>query len=164
MYYSDGRNEFFVAYSPTDVEWLHWMKSTQGDAWASATYSEVNEATNFWLWNGKLHRTVRSLIIDGTSEDLAVATTEDGGPRLSVTLDQDYPSRWPWAGYENNSIEFTLELDPDSFHIRGYTWVMRADPKDNSGCLVYEETATDFTLGVDMGVPEAIQQRLYGSE
>ena len=46
--------------------------------------------------------------------------------------------------------------------IVGYTWEMRAMTLSPTlaNCLIYREVATDGQIGVDIAVPEAIQNEL----
>ena len=133
-----------------DGEWLHWWLSPEGD-WEAVYREAVVTASSYWLWNGKLLKTLRSVLWDGTSEDISVEETADGNLRLQVTLDHSYVYMWDWKPIDK-SLDFTLVVDPKTFAIVGYTWELHRDPGVHSGpCLTFKEVATDGRLGVDMG-------------
>ena len=156
MYFDDGRNEFYIVYSLPDSEWSHWRKSSQG-MWETVPGSTVTDSSNFWLWNGKLHRTIRSLIMDSSPQDFSLDMTAEDSITLSVTLDPSFTNMWDWS--DEASLDFTLELDSETFEIHGYEWVLHRDPSMHSGpCLTYEETATDFVLGVELELPDEIAE------
>ena len=69
--------QFYVAYSRTEQEWTHWQLSPEG-AWEKVDRETIWYATSWWLWNGKLHAAIRSLLMDGSSEDISVDETADG--------------------------------------------------------------------------------------
>ena len=133
-----------------DGEWLHWWLSPEG-AWEMVYREAVETASAYWLWNGKLLTTLRSVLWDGSSEDISVEETADGNLRLQVTLDHSYVYMWDWKPIDK-SLDFTLVVDPKTYAIVGYTWELHRDPGVHSGpCLTFEEVATDARLGVDMG-------------
>ena len=132
-----------------DGEWLHWWLSPEGD-WEMVYRETVVAASSYWLWNGKLLTTLRSVLWDGSSEDISVEETTDGKLRLRVTLDHSYVYLWKW-GPIDKSLDFTLVVDPKTYAIVGYTWELHRDPDVHSGpCLTFKEVATDVRLGVDM--------------
>ena len=149
--------EFFVAYSHKERAWLHWQRASSG-TWERVAREVVVGANSWWLWQGKLHRAIRSLLKNGTSDDIHVKET-DGNLVLSATLGDSYPSMWDWTGID--ALDFTLVLDPESFAIRGYTWERRKNAAANPGkCLIYREVATDGRMGVDLEVPDAVKNGL----
>ena len=151
-------SQFYIVYSRKDNEWTHWRPSP-GGTWEKVDRETVVDASSYWLWNGKLHRTIRSLLMDGALGDINVEETADGNLVLSVTLDHTYVNMWDWT--EGDSLDLTLVLDPDTFAIEGYTWELHKNPDANPGrCLTYEEVATDGRLGVDIEVPEEIRSQL----
>ena len=132
-----------------DGEWFHWWLSPSGD-WEMVYREAVVTASSYWLWNGKLLKTLRSVLWDGTSEDISVEETADGNLHLQITLDHSYVYMWDWKPIDK-SLDFTLVVDPKTFAIVGYTWELHRDPDVHSGpCLTFKEVATDGRLDVDM--------------
>ena len=132
-----------------DGEWLHWWLSPEG-AWEMVYREAVNTPSSYWLWNGKLLATLRSVLWDGSPEDISVEETADGNLRLQITLDHSYVYMWEWVPIDK-SLDFTLVVEPKTFAVVGYTWELHRDPDVHSGpCLTYQEVATDGRLGVDM--------------
>ena len=132
-----------------DGEWLHWWLSPEG-AWEMVYREAVLTASSYWLWNGKLLATLRSVLWDGDSEDISVEETADGNLRFQVTLDHSYAYMWEWKPIDK-SLDFTLVVDPKTFSVVGYTWELHRDPGVHSGpCLTFNEVATDGRLGVDI--------------
>ena len=132
-----------------DGEWLHWWLSPEG-AWEMVYREAVLTASSYWLWNGKLLATLRSVLWDGASEDISVEETADGNLRFQVTLDHSYAYMWEWKPIDK-SLDFTLVVDPKTFSVVGYTWELHRDPGVHSGpCLTFNEVATDGRLGVDI--------------
>ena len=159
LYLNLHTTQFYVVYSPRDQEWIHWQLSPQG-AWEKIGREVIEDATAWWLWNGKLHRTIRSLLMDGSPEDISVDKTTDGNMRIKVTLDHSYGNLWEW-GPIDKSLDFTLVLSPETFAIEGYTWELHRDPDVHSNsCLTYKEVATDGRLGIPIEVPESINNQL----
>ena len=153
--------QFYIVYSREDAEWTHWQPSP-GGAWQKVDREVVVDANSYWLWNGKLLATIRSVLRDGSPEDISVDETSDGSLRLQVTLDESYVSMWDWTGVD--SLDFTLMIDPESFAIKGFTWERRKSPDANPNtCLVYKDEATDGRLGVEIEVPESIREQLAAS-
>ncbi len=149
LYLNIHPGQFYVAYSRTDKEWTHWQLSSQG-IWEKVDRGTVADSSSWWLWNGKLHRAIRSVLMDGSSEEISVDETADGNLRLQVTLDESYVNMWDWTG--RDSLDLTLVLDPETYTIVGYTWEMYKKLGANpDACLTYMEVATDGRLGVDIG-------------
>ena len=143
--------QFFIRYSPEDNEWRHWQLSADG-TWQEVERQVLVDATSWWLWNGKLLRTLRSLIMDGVPEDAVVQETADGNLTVQTTLGPSHVNMWDWDGIE--SLSFGLVMDRETAAIEGYAWEMRYDPVVYAGnCLVYREVATDGQLGVDIAIP-----------
>ncbi len=142
-----GTSRFLI--KREDGEWLHWWLSPEG-AWEMVYGEAVDTASSYWLWNGKLLSTLRSVLWDGSSEDISIEETADGHLRLQVTLDRSYVYMWEWKPIDK-SLDFTLDIDPKTFAIVGYTWELHRDPDAHPGpCLTYREVATNGRLGVDM--------------
>ncbi len=153
--------QFFKRYSPEDNEWRHWQLSADG-TWQEVERQVLVDASSYWLWNGKLLRTLRSLIMDGVPEDAVVEETASGDLSLQATLGPSHVNMWDWDGTE--SLSFGLVMDRETAAIEGYTWEMRYDPVAHAGgCLVYREVATEGQIGVDIAVPETIQNELNGA-
>ena len=162
LYFHNHVNEFYIHYSGAAGEWRHHTRPLTGDEWKSLNKNELNDLTNWWIWNGKLHRSLRSILQDASPDDIAVDTTEDGSIELHVTMDDSYPHMYLWGdGWRVKSVDFTLTLNPDTFFIEGYRWVLRDNPPTDYPdypCLTYEEVATDFQLGVELELPEEIPE------
>ena len=155
-------SQFYIAFSRKDAEWLHWQLSP-GGTWEKVEREIVVDASSYWLWNGRLHRTIRSVLMDGSPEDISVDETADGNLRLQVTLDESYVNMWDWVGID--SLDLTLVLDPKTYLLVGYTWEMQKNPDANPGsCLAYREVATDGRLRVDITVPEVIRNELAATQ
>ena len=140
--------QFYVAYSRADEEWVHWRLSPQG-TWQKVARATVSGASPWWLWNGKIHRAIRSVLMDGSSEDISVDKTPDGNILIRVTLDDSYMNMWDWTG--RDSLDLALVLDPKTYALVGYRWELHENPDANpDACLTYREVATDGRLGVDL--------------
>ena len=162
LYLDIHTSQFYVIYSRTDQEWTHWQLSPEG-AWEKVDRETIWDATSWWLWNGKLHAAIRSILMDGTAEDIGIDETADGNLRLQVTLDKSYVHMWDWTG--RDSLDLTLVLDPEAFALVGYTWEVHRNSDATPGqCLTYREVATDGRLGIDIPVPEAIHNKLAGPQ
>ena len=73
-------------------------------------------------------------------------------------MDESYVHLFDWQDRGYESLDFTLDLDPDTYEIKGYQWLLREDPeKDKDGCMTYEEVATDFKVGIEVELPEEIR-------
>ncbi len=150
--------QFFLRYSP-ETSFRFWQLSADG-TWQQVGYQVLVDASSSrWLWHGILLRTLRSLIMDGVPEDAVVEETASGDLSLRTTLGPSHVNMWDWDGKE--SLSFGLVMDRETAAIRGYTWEMGYDPVAHAGnCLIYREVATDGQIGVDLAVPEAIQNEL----
>ena len=150
--------QFFIRYTRGDG-WNHWQLTENG-TWQRVEREVVVDASSYWLWNGKLLRTLRSLIMDGVPEDAVVQETSDGNLTIRATLaPSSHVNMWNW---ENKvSLSFDLVLDRETAAINRYTWEMRYDPVARAGrCLIYREVATDGQIGVDIVLPDSIQDEL----
>ena len=156
IYLDFHTSQFYVVYSQEDADWLNWQL-TQSGTWKKVKWEAVVDASSYWLWSGKLHRAIRSVLTDASQEDITVNKATDGNLRIRVTLDDSYLDLWEWNPIDK-SLDLTLVVDPDTFALKGYTWELHRDPDVHSGpCLRYEEVATDGQLGVDIKVPESIR-------
>ena len=154
LYLDIHTDQFYVVYSREHDEWTHWKLSAQG-TWDQVEREVIMDATSWWLWNGKLHRAMRSLIMDGSSEDMSIDETDDGHLRLQATLDESYVNMWDWTG--EDSLDLTLVVEPKIHALVGYTWESHSNPVANPGlCLTYREVAIDGVLGVEIELPEAV--------
>ena len=153
--------QFFIRYSPEDNEWRHWQLSA-GGTWQEVERHVLVDASSYWLWEGKLLRTLRSLIMDGVPDTATVEKTADGNLVVKATLaPSSHVNMWNNWGVEWDRVSLTLVLAPATAEIVGYTWESRFDPAANPfGCLVYREVATDGQIGVDIAVPDSIQDEL----
>ena len=154
--------QFYIVYSREDAEWIHW-RPTPGETWEEVERETVADASSYWLWNGKLLRTIRSVLMDAVPGNITVDETADGKLRMHVTLDQSFVNLWEW-GPIDKSLDFTIVLNPETFAIEGYTWELHRDPDVHSNsCLTYKEVATDGRLGIPIDVPESIKSQLTSS-
>ena len=162
LYLNIHTTQFYVIYSRTDREWSHWQLSPEG-TWQRVDGETIREATFAWTWNGRLHRAIRSVLMDASPDDISVDETADGNLRLQVTMDDSYANLWDWTG--KDSLDLTLVLDPETYALVGYTWERRLNPGANPGvCLIYKETAIDGRLGVEIEVPEVIKNELAAAQ
>ena len=150
---------FYVAYSRNQHRWLHWEQQPDG-AWVQVDRAVVDDATYWWLWSGKLHKTLRSLIIDGIPPDASVTETDAGQfvVRVAVT-----PATHPalLVGEHDRAVEFELVVDQATGAIEGYTWEFWLDPVGQAGkCLHYKEQATDGQLAANLDLPDSIRAAL----
>ena len=162
LYFHDHRNEFYIHFSEPSNEWQRHTRPLKGGEWKSLSHSELDGLTHWWLWNGKLHRSLRSILQDGSADDITVDTTDDGNISLHVTMDDSHVSLSLWGeGWRVKTVDFTLILNPETFAIQGYRWLLRDDPPadyPDYQCLTYEELATDFELGVEIELPDDIPE------
>ncbi len=159
LYLNLHTNQFYVIYSRTDEEWTHWQLSPEG-AWEKVERVAIWGSTSWMLWNGKLHTAIRSVLIDGSPEDVSVDKAPDGNLRIQVRLDESYAYMWEWRP-NGKSLDLALVVDPVTFVLVGYTWELHINPDGHSGpCLTYREVATDGRLGVEIEVPESIRNDL----
>ena len=151
--------QFYIIYSRKDQEWTHWQLSPQG-TWERIDHETIADASSWWVWNGKLHAAIRSVLMDGSPEDITVDETADGDLRIHVTL--SYVNMWDWD--PGDTLDLTLVMGSETLAIEGYTWELRKDPAKNSGaCLTYKEVATDGRLGIEIEIPESIRNQLAAS-
>ena len=153
--------QFFARYSPEDNEWRHWQLLADG-TWQEVERQVLVDASSYWLWEGKLLRTLRSLIMDGVPDTATVEETADGNLVVKATLaPSSHVNMWDKWDAEGDRVSLTLVLAPATAEIVGYTWEARSDPAANPGvCLIYREVATDGQIGVDIVVPDSIQNEL----
>ena len=153
--------QFFIRYSRKDGQWRHWQLSADG-TWEEVERQVVADASSYVLWNGKLLRTLRSLIMDGVPDTATVEAAVDGNLVVKATLvPSSHVNMWYRDTAEGDRVSLTLVLAPDTAEIVGYMWESRDDPAANPGvCLVYREVATDGQIGVDIAVPDSIQNEL----
>ena len=161
LYLNLHTTQFYIIYSRADQEWTHWQLSPEG-TWERVDHETVADASSWWVWNGKLHAAIRGVLLDASPGDVTVDETADGDLRIHVTLDEYYVNLWDWT--PGDSVDFTLAVTPETFHVVGYTWELHKDPtKHPNSCLTYKEVATDGRLGVDIEVPESIRNQLAAS-
>ena len=151
--------QFFIRYAQKDREWLHWQLLNDG-TWKQVERQVLVDASSWWLWHGKLLRTLRSLIMDGVPENAVVEETADGNHTVQVTLEpMTHVNMWDWD--DAVAVDLTLVLDHESGVTTGYMWEARYDPVARAGsCSVYREVATDGQIGVEIAVPRVIQNEL----
>ena len=82
-------DEFYIVFSQGDGEWAHW-RHISGATWEKVERETVVDASSYWLWNGKLHRGILSVLKGGLPEDISVDETLDGNLRIHVTLGESY--------------------------------------------------------------------------
>ena len=154
LYLHDHVNEYWLFW---DKDWYRYVRPLTGGDWRLVSYNDVADQTGWWPWNGKLHRAIRSVIADSTADDFTVESTDDDNIRVHIRMDESYVHLFDWdRGYE--SLDFTLDLDPDTYEIKGYHWLHREDPGlDLDGCITYEEVATDLQVGVEIKLPEELR-------
>ena len=155
-------DRFYIVYSEDDG-WLSWRLSPEG-AWEPVPGETVDAANDYWLWNGKLHRAIRSVIIDASPEDIHIDKI-DGNIHLYVTLDKSYIHYQKWEDHPiDKQLDLTLVFDGATLALVGYTWELHRDPEEYSGdCLTYREVATDGRFSTDIEVPESIRNELAAS-
>ena len=114
---------FFQTYSHKDREWRYWQHSGDG-AWKQVEAQVLGDATYWWVWAGKLHKTIRSLIKDGVPPTAVVTETADGNLILQAMLEPStHRNLWNWEG--RLAVDFTLVVDRATSAIEGYTWGSR---------------------------------------
>ena len=155
LYFHDHVNEFWVFW---DEDWHSYTRPLIGGDWRSVSGDDLQYMTTWWGWKGKFHRAIRSVIADSTADDFTVETTDDGNIRVHIRMDESYVYLLNWEDWGIVSLDFTLDLDPDTYEIKGYHWLHRKDPGlDHDGCITYEEVATDFQVGVEIKLPEELR-------
>ena len=153
----------YVIYSRTDQEWTHWKLSPEG-AWVKVDRETIWNTTSWFLWNGKLHAAIRSVLMDVSPEEIRLEVTQNENLRIRVTLDESFVNLWDW-GPIDKSLDLTLVLNPETFAIEGYTWELHRNPDVYFGpCLTYKEVGTDGRLGVEIIVPEVIRNDLAATQ
>ena len=152
--------QYFARYSSEVGEHLLWQLSADG-TWQRVERQVVADASSYWLWEGKLLRTLRSLIMDGVPHDATVEEADDGNIVVKATLaPATHVNMWQW-GSASHRVSLTLVLSLPTAEIVGYTWESRSDPATNPGiCVNYREVATDGQIGVDIVLPDSIQDEL----
>ena len=158
LYFNDHVNEFYTQWSESDWNWIHHGRPLDGD-WRPISWADIHGMTSWMVWNGKLHRAIRSVIADSTADDLVVNETDDGNIRLHIRMDDSYIHVFDWQREGFESLDFTLELDQQTLEIRGYRWRVKYDSekRPDNPCLTYEEVATDFRVGVEIEIPEELR-------
>ena len=155
LYFHDHVNEFWVFW---DEDWHSYTRPLIGGDWRSVSGDDLQYMTTWWGWKGKFHRAIRSVIAGSTADDFTVETTDDGNIRVHIRMDESYVYLLNWEDWGIVSLDFTLDLDPDTYEIKGYQWLHREDPGlDLDGCITYEEVATDFQVGVEIKLPEELR-------
>ena len=156
LYFSDHVNEFWIFW---DEDWQSYMRPLTGGDWRSVNGDDLRDMTTWWTWKGKLHKAIRSVIADSTADDFTALTTDDGNIRLHIRMDESYVHMFDWEERGRESLDFTLELDPDTYEIRGYRWLLKYDPekRPDRRCMTYDEVATDFRVGVEIEIPEELR-------
>ena len=76
---------------------------------------------------------------------------------IQATFNPSYISVWDWWDTDE-SLSLKLKLNPETFDIEGYRWVVEVD---RSTCPTYEEVATDFELGVSVEVPDGLPDSAF---
>ena len=157
LHFDDRRNRFFVQWSLRDREWQHFQYRASQEEWCRVPRSTVVEATNWWLSHDKLHRTIRSLLMDGDPRDISVTTDAHRNIVLRAILNHSYVHLRSFLPNEKDYLDFVLELDPDNHTIRKFEWTLHKDPTVNpNACLTYREIGSEFELGVPLEVPKEV--------
>lgn len=155
VHLDDHTSNIIIAWSDAADEWRHWIEDDNG--WKMVERDVISDSTNWWIWNGKLTKTLRSIINDGAAEDIEIVDRSDGTITLKVTLDKSYPTLWEWK--ENHEVELQLVLADDTYAVRGYKWSrIRTEPTD--GCDTYEEEAYVIETGGKIDIPESVRSEL----
>ena len=156
VHLDDHSSNIYIGKSKETSEWLHWVESEGG--WKMVERDAVADATNWWIWNGKLTKTLRSIINDGTADDIKIVDRSDGTITLEATLDKSYPTlRRKWD--ENEEVELELILDDATYTLQGYKW-RRIKLEPTGGCDTYEEEASMAEIGIKVEIPESIRKEL----
>ena len=102
--------QFFARYSPEDNEWRHWQLFADG-TWQEVERQVLVDASSYWLWEGKLLRTLRSLIMDGVPDTATVEETADGNLVVKATLaPSSHVNMWDWN--QSVAVELHTRLGP----------------------------------------------------
>ena len=156
LYFDDHINEFWLFW---DEGWHRYMRPLTGGDWRPVSQDDIWDKTTWWVWNDKLHKAIRSVIADSTADDFTVLMTDDGNVRLHIRMDESYVHMFDWEDRGMESLDFTLELDPETYEISGYRWLLKYDreKRPDRRCMTYEEVATDFQVGVEVELPEELR-------
>ena len=155
VHLDDHTSNIYITWSEDSGEWLHWIKD-DGD-WKMVEWDVITDATNWWGWNGKLTKTLRSLINDGAADDIKIVDRSNGTITLEATLDKSYPTLTNWL--ENEEVELELTLDDATYTLQGYKW-RRIVKQSTEGCHTYEEEASMAEIGIKVEIPESIRKEL----
>ena len=156
VHIDDHTSHIYIAWSEKAGEWRHWIKDDSG--WNMVERDAITDATNWWVWNGKFTKTLRSLINDGSADDIRIVDRSNGTITLEATLDKSYPTfRGNWE--ENEELELELILDDATYSIQGYKW-RRIKTQPTEGCDTYEEEASMAEIGIKVEIPESIRKEL----
>ena len=155
VHIDDHTSHIYIAWSEEAGEWRHWTKDD--GAWKMVERNAITDATNWWVWNGKLTKTLRSLINDGSTDDIKIIDRSNGTITLEATLDKSYPTLWNWE--ENDEVELELTLDDTAYTLQGYKW-RRIRKQPTGGCDTYEEEASMAEIGIKVEIPESIRKEL----
>ena len=143
--------EYFITYSPEHGR--RFWQLQEDKTWSEIEVDVLVNASHWWVWQGKLLRTLRSLIMDGVPEDMVVEETATTFS-LRATLGPSLVNMWRWEdSYE--SLVFELVVDRETGAIEGYIWEMH---DAYEGDCVFREEATDGQIGVDISLPESVRR------
>ena len=154
VHFDDQTTNFYIILDDVAREWTHWL-NVRGD-WQMVDRETLTDSTYWWMWNGKLTSTLRSLLNDAAPEDISVVDRSNGTITLEATLDESYPTFWSRSSFEGGTVGFRIVLDDESFALKGYTWRRSRQPSDS--CYIYEEEVSEVELGVEVEVPESIRE------
>ena len=158
-YFADHDLRFFQIWSNASGEWRWHRWREKAGTWESVEGQEIDDSTYWWAWNDRLHRTLRSLLNDSAGGSITIADRSNGTVTLRATLDHSYPTLQEWEDSERqDTIDFLLVLDDETYEIEGYTWRKRYG--GTRGCRSYEEEAIEGELGIDLEIPEVIRSVL----
>ena len=153
-HFRDGTTNFYTVRSEVSGKWQQWAEGRDG--WARSTHDELQDATYWWISNGRLNQTLRSIINNLSASDIAITDLSNGTVTLEATLNG---SQLMWVGIEDERIEFQLVLDEQTHAIKGYTW-RRVYLQPTDGCAIYGEVAEAVELGIKVEIPEVIRQAM----
>ena len=156
VHFDDRTTHFYIIRDESSGEWRRWL-NVSGDNWQEVDRETLQDSTRWWVWNGKLTKTLRSLLNDATADAITVIDRSNGTITLEATLDESYPTLWNWTTNKDVVVEFQLVLDDETYDLEGYTWRrVRKQPTDN--CDTYEEEVSEVELGVEVEIPERIRE------
>ena len=147
--YQNLSDIYWMSLSREDSEWQYWIE--RGGSVERISREAFIEALNWYIWPGKLQRTLYALISHWDQEDVDVTHQEDT-VTLQVTLDESYESIWEWES--GLSLEFTLVVNSETYEIESYKW-HRSHPVPGY-CHTYEEVAQSIDLGIEFAVPPEV--------